>query len=88
LYIILENKHFNIRVYIKNFTLIILINSNTLINFILIKIILRLRLKTELKEELYNLNIINGEPINKVEGLIYIEIKGFYIMYYKTRYIE
>ena len=88
MYIILENKHFNIRVYIKNFTLIILINSNTLINFILIKIILRLRLKTELKEELYNLNIINGEPINKVEGLIYIEIKGFYIMYYKTRYIE
>ena len=88
MYIILENKHFNIRVYIKNFTLIILINSNTLINFILIKIILQLKLKTELKEELYNLNIINKELINKAEELIYIKAKGLYIKHYKTNYIE
>ena len=88
MYIILENKHFNIKVYIRNFTFIALINSSALTNFILAKIVLRLRLRTELNEELYNLSIINRELINKVKELIYIEIKGFYIMYYKTRYIE
>jgi hypothetical protein len=79
---------FNIRVCIRNFTLIALINSSALINFILIKIVLRLKLKTELKEELYSLNTVNKEPINEIKGLIYIETEGFYIIHYKTRHIK
>ena len=57
--------------------LIILIDLRALINFILIKTVLRLKLRTEIKEESYYLSTINKKSINKAEGLIYIEIEEF-----------
>jgi len=69
-------------VYIKNFTLITLIDFSALINFILIIIISQLKLKTELKEELYSLSIINKELITEAKRLIYIETIKYNIALY------
>ena len=55
-------------------------------NFILLYIIIRLYIKTELKEEPYSLSIINKKPINITNKLIYIKIKEFIIIYYIIKY--
>ena len=57
-------------------------------NFISIKTISYLKLKTELKQEPYRLFIVNRENINKKDRLIYIEIKEFYLIYNKTKYFK
>ena len=55
-------------------------------NFILLYIIIRLYIKTELREELYSLSIIDEKLINAVNKLIYIKIKEFIMTYYMTKY--
>jgi hypothetical protein len=82
------NRHFNIYIYIEKNTLIILIDLEASANFISIKTVFCLKLKTELKQEPYRLFIINRENINKEDGLIYIEIEEFYLIYNKTKYFE
>jgi hypothetical protein len=59
-----------------------------LANFISIKTVSRLKLKIELKQEPYRLFIVNRENINKEDGLIYIEIKEFYLIYNKIKHFK
>ena len=81
-----KNRHFNIRVKIKIYTIVILIDLRALSNFILSYIIIRLYIKTELREEPYSLSIIDRKPINIANKLIYIKTKEFIIIYYITKH--
>jgi hypothetical protein len=65
-----------------------LIDLRALINFILVKTVSYLKLKTELKQKPYRLFIVNKENINKEDRLIYIETKEFHLIYNKTQYIK
>jgi hypothetical protein len=82
------NRHFNIYVYIRKSTLIILIDLGALANFISIKTVSHLKLKTELKQEPYRLFTVNKENINKKDRLIYIKTKEFYLIYNKTKHFK
>jgi hypothetical protein len=65
-----------------------LIDLGALANFISTKTVSCLKLKTELKQEPYRLFIVNRENINKKDGLIYIEIKEFHLIYNKTKHFK
>jgi hypothetical protein len=75
-------------VHIRSYTLIAFINLRALTNFIFIKIVSYLKLKTELKQKPYKLFIINKENINKENRLIYIETKEFHLIYNKTQHFK
>ena len=57
-------------------------------NFISIKTVSYLKLKTELKQKPYRLFIVNRENINKKDRLIYVKIEEFYLIYNKTKHFK
>jgi hypothetical protein len=87
-YITLGNRYFNMHIYIKKNTLIAFIDLGALANFISIKTISYLKLKTELKQKPYRLFIVNKENINKKDRLIYVETKEFHLIYNKTKHFK
>ena len=66
--------------------MVTLMNSRAFSNFILSYTIIRLYIKTELREELYGLSTIDRKLINTVNGLIYVKTEEITMIYYMTKH--